>query len=104
MSTKSTTSKDGDLPEIVKKQLYTLKHYSFHLLLKYKSEIENIFYKQVDESYTSKTCGNCNNVKKGKNKSKEYNCKKCGITVDRDINGAYNILKKHKNLVLKFLI
>ena len=104
MSTKSTTSKDGDLPEIVKRQLYTLKHYSFHLLLKYKSEIENIYYSQVDESYTSKTCGNCNNVKKEQNKSKVYNCSKCGIKVDRDINGAYNILKKHVNLVSKFFI
>lgn len=104
MSTKSTTSNKKDLPKIVKRQLNMLKHYSFNLLLKYKAEIENIYYKQVDESYTSKTCGNCSNVKKKRNKTKEYNCTKCGIKIDRDINGAFNIFNKHKSIISKYLL
>jgi transposase len=46
------------------------------------------------EEYTSKTCGRCgelNNV----GKSEIYRCSKCLLVIDRDINGARNILIKN---------
>lgn len=49
----------------------------------------------ADESFTTKTCGAC-----GKLNSRCYKsvlkCEFCGIVLDRDINGARNILIKHQ--------
>ncbi len=52
----------------------------------------------VDESHTSKLCGHCHcEMAKAKYNGKEINSvlccsnNKCGITIDRDINGARNI-------------
>ena len=48
----------------------------------------------VNESFTSKTCTKCGNLKNDLGSSKVYNCKNCGISIDRDHNGARNILLK----------
>jgi len=55
---------------------------------------------ETDERYTSLTCGNCFNRKdKGElGGSRLYECKKCGINIDRDYNGARNIMLKYDNL------
>jgi len=48
----------------------------------------------VSEAYTSKTCTRCgvlNNI--GSNEI--YHCKECDLVIDRDINGARNILLKN---------
>ena len=42
---------------------------------------------------TSKTCSSCGNIKTGLQLSdRTYNCSHCGISIDRDINAAINIL------------
>ncbi|CAG8739152.1 15590_t:CDS:1, partial [Rhizophagus irregularis] len=43
-----------------------------------------------NEAFTSKTCGCCGNVQ-DINGKKVYRCSKCGIALDRDINGARGI-------------
>lgn len=76
-----------------KRDLFTLKHYLFQQRLLNKAKT----YKYCNafictEEYTSKTCGACgilNNV----GMSEVYRCR-CGLTIDRDINGARNILIK----------
>lgn len=53
---------------------------------------------EVEESWTSKTCSSCgkiNNV----GKSKTLLCWNCGLLIDRDINGARNILLKNMNVL-----
>ena len=42
----------------------------------------------------SKTCSNCGNLKENLRGNHNYNCNKCGININRDINGARNIYIK----------
>jgi len=46
----------------------------------------------VNERYTSKTCGRCGIVDRKLGGSEWYKCKKCGVEMCRDVNGARNIL------------
>ncbi|MDH6100459.1 zinc ribbon domain-containing protein [Anabaenopsis sp. FSS-46] len=45
-----------------------------------------------NESYTSKTCGNCGHVHYKLGGNKVFKCPHCGIQICRDVNGARNIL------------
>jgi putative transposase len=45
-----------------------------------------------NESYTSKTCTSCGNINEKLGGNKLYKCQKCKFEIDRDINGARNIL------------
>ncbi len=47
-----------------------------------------------DEWYTSKTCSMCGCKNENLGGSKIFNCNKCKITMDRDYNGARNIMLK----------
>jgi putative transposase len=48
----------------------------------------------VDESYTSKTCGFCGHIHTKLGGNKVFKCPQCGVKLDRDVNGARNILLK----------
>jgi len=48
----------------------------------------------VDEAYTSKTCTHCGALHPSLGKSKTFDCPKCHVVLDRDANGARNILLK----------
>ena len=52
----------------------------------------------VDESYTSKTCGCCGELNSKLGSSEEFKCPKCEMSIDRDVNGARNILLKNLRL------
>ena len=60
--------------------------------LKYKSTLNGIKFRLVKESYTSQTCPKCRALHKARGRT--YKCPKCGYTIHRDINGAWNILNK----------
>ena len=45
----------------------------------------------IDESYTSKTCCSCHNIKNDLGPNKVYKCSKCNLIIDRDINASINI-------------
>ena len=47
------------------------------------------------EEYTSKTCGSCGYIHKKLGGSKEFCCPQCKTNLDRDINGARNILLRY---------
>lgn len=79
----------------VKDMLHILSHYSFRERLKYKCTLHNVNYIEIDESYTSRTCGNCDYYKKDLGAAKVFNCDSCKIIIDRDVNGARNILMKY---------
>jgi putative transposase len=57
-----------------------------------KKACKKIFSK-IDRFYpSSKTCCNCGNKKNLLLSDRIYNCEKCNIKIDRDINAAINIL------------
>ena len=88
----------GNLCRITKRHMNTLRHFRFkQRLLDKCKEIKNFRVFIVNESYTTKTCSNCGNLK-DVGSSKIYNCNNCNVVFDRDINGARGILLKHLSL------
>lgn len=78
-----------------RRSLFTLKHYQFLTRLIDKSKI--IQGTQVivcKEDYTSKTCGWCGIINKKLGGSDIFDCKFCGLVIDRDMHAARNILIK----------
>lgn len=76
------------------RMIMALKHYKFKLKLENKCKLLNKRLIITNESYTSKTCCNCGHIDRDLGSSKIYNCKICKLSIDRDINGAINILQK----------
>lgn len=92
LSTKRTGEKKGD--KMTKRIGNLLNIYKFKEKLKYKCNYRNKNYIEVNEAYTSKTCCQCGNIKKDLKGNKIYKCIECNLKIDRDINGAINILIK----------
>ena len=87
---KTTQMVGKNLPKVVKRAMMSLSHYKFRERLIHKAKLNGVSVIVCNESYTSKTCGKCgilNNI--GKNKV--FTCHSCGISIDRDLNGARNI-------------
>ena len=74
--------------------MLTWSHYRFRQMLKAKAAVTGTIVKEVTEEYTSQTCTRCGNIKSDLGKRKIYECSGCGLRVDRDENGARNILLK----------
>ena len=87
---KNNTS--NNLNKNTKRTALLMKLYQFKQRLEYKCGINKTSYAEIDESYTSKTCSSCGNYKKNLGGNKIYKCDKCDIKINRDINGAKNIL------------
>jgi putative transposase len=49
----------------------------------------------VDESYTSKTCTRCGWVHQKLGGNKVFKCQRCALVINRDYNGARNVLLKN---------
>ena len=74
----------------------TWSHYRFrcHLLQKARCR-PSVQVRLVSEEYTSKTCGKCGTLHQKLGSSKIYACANCKTVIDRDSNGARNVLLKH---------
>ena len=62
--------------------------------LSYKAESAGMKVIKVDARNTSKECSDCGNIIDMPLERREYNCIKCGMQLDRDINASINILKR----------
>jgi putative transposase len=80
-----------------KQMAYALSHFMFKERLKSKAIEYDCEFKEVDESYTSKTCGGCGEINDQLGSSKKFECHQpqCYYRMDRDIHGARNIYIKH---------
>lgn len=97
LHTKSIISKSNKLRPEERVYGLALSHCSFRTILENKAREYNVKLNIVKEHHTSKTCGVCGN-NKNIGSDREYKCKKCKCHLDRDLNGARNILIKHFKL------
>lgn len=74
--------------------LLTLSHYAFKQTLKHHAAKRGCIVVDVTEEYTSKTCSCCGQIHPRLGGSKTFKCPSCGYIIDRDKNGAFNILLK----------
>lgn len=74
--------------------LQSLSHFRFRQRLIDKAEEYGCKVLVVTEEYTSKTCTNCGILKRNLGGNKTFNCGSCKLKIDRDTNGARNILLK----------
>jgi putative transposase len=85
------------LGRLTKRLMNMFSFYKFKEKLSFKCETYNKKLLIVDESFTSCTCGFCGSINRPKG-SEVYNCNSCKLKIDRDINGARNILIKNSTL------
>jgi putative transposase len=75
--------------------MITWSHYRFRQRLLWKCHSTGCKVVVCGEAYTSKTCGCCGWLHNTLGGSKVFKCGQCGVTMDRDANGARNILLKN---------
>jgi transposase len=70
----------------------------FREKLRYKARRHGVQYVDVDEKFTTQTCSSCGDIPPSSPKGmdalgiREWQCSSCGVTHDRDVNAARNIL------------
>ncbi len=73
-------------------QMLTWSHYKFEQHLKQAAKRKNVLVVLCNESYTSKTCTRCGHTHTKLGGSKIHKCPNCGMSVNRDWGGAFNIM------------
>ena len=77
------------------RNLMCISYYKFLSKLKSRCIEYDIELVIRPEYYTSKTCTRCGNIKHDLKNANTYICKNCDLKIDRDINGARNILLRN---------
>ncbi len=77
------------------RSLLAWRHYEFRQKLKYKAQVSGCKIYEVTEEWTSKCCSACGIINHKLGSNKVFKCGSCGWTIDRDRNGARNILIKN---------
>lgn len=80
------------------RKLLSLCHGEFYKKLENKCKEYGSVLIKTKEEYTLKTCTFCGNINKTLKGSKIYECEKCDSLIDRDINGARNIMLKNLSI------
>ena len=71
---------------------------TFRTMLQYKSDRAGVWFKEVNEAYSTQTCSECSAMPASRPKGiaglgiREWTCSECGSVHDRDTNAAKNIL------------
>ena len=86
------------LSKNVKYVLNQLSHFSFRQHLANKAKEHGCLIKVVTEEFTSQTCTYCGTLSKTYDHNRMKTCSHCNYKIDRDINGARNILIKNINV------
>ena len=93
---------DNKLANKARAQRFSVSPSEFRDAIKNAADRENVPWVEVNPSYTSQDCSDCGRRNKELGSEKEWRCKNCGVSHDRDVNAAKNIairgLKKHFKL------
>jgi putative transposase len=72
------------------RNMITMAHFTFKERLKYMGKKHGSVIIDCSEAWTTATCGNCGKIQEIK--GREYKCRACAMHINRDVNGARNIL------------
>jgi len=89
--------RNGNRGRSFNRRLSSQPFYLFKQLLTYKANWEGIRVLVVPEAYTSQTCHRCS--MRGYRVGGRFSCQNCDLTVDADVNGAWNIAKRAHGLL-----
>ena len=89
---KGMTYKTKNINSETTRKMLTLSHYKFKERLIHKAKMWNRRLLIVSEAFTSKTCGHCGTINEKLGSNKTFKCNNCDLIVDRDINGARNVI------------
>jgi putative transposase len=90
-TSKMISNLTGNIKEKTKRRLNTLSMYKFMETLNIMSKKYDCQINLINEYKTSKTCHNCKNEHQNLGSNKIYDCIKCQIKIDRDINASINM-------------
>ena len=82
---------NGQFPSI-RKGIADVAWRSFLDKVSYKAESAGRTFQKVNPAYTTQDCSGCGNRQVMKLPDRIYNCPVCGLSLDRDLNAARNIL------------
>ena len=99
MAVNPTTGKRRRIRQKTVKDLHAIKFYEFSQRLKHRAEEEGVVVVRVNEAYTSRTCGHCGLDNATLGGKKRFDCGRCGLSADRDLNGARNIFLRFLELM-----
>ena len=89
----SSILKSKQLHRLTKRVLSQYSFCKFKTRLGWKLSLNGNNLVLVNEAYTSKTCSECGNLT-NVGSSENFKCHKCNNRLDRDVNGARNIMIK----------
>ena len=93
-STRTCMSKEQYLKSMNKRIINRLSYYKFLQRLEFKCIEYNVHLNITEEAYTSKVCSRCGTLC-NKFVNRKLICSNCEYIIDRDINGALNMLFKN---------
>ena len=93
LSTKAIVQ-GSTLSSLLKNIALKMGFFKFMERLSYKAKSRGVKVILTEESLTSKTCTSCGHIDDNLGKAKIFSCPSCSYKLDRDLNGARNILIK----------
>jgi putative transposase len=99
-TSKMVNREDRVIGKKTARDMLTWGHYEFQqrLLWKAKTRGRERSVHIVSEQHTTMTCGSCGLYDRNVGSKKTYECRKCGLVVDRDLNAARNILIRNMGI------
>src|SRR5712671_4968116 len=95
-SSKELALHAGTINAVCEQYAKSRRQRSFRSMLRYKATAHGAWYEEVNESFSSRVCSSCASETGPKGVAdlgiRSWICAECGISHDRDINSALNIL------------
>ena len=86
------TGKKRVIGKLTTRGMLTWRHAGFRKVLRDLAAKHGKLVVEVSEAYTSKTCGGCGEIHQNLGGRRVFKCDRCDFHVDRDMNGARNIM------------